>query len=100
MRWGGTVWIQLNFPVCSPVRRTVSSAGALKMIRSMYGWLGRKYLSQRSRVTWSSFTHSTNLYGPVPMGKSFGSLACSAFSFTISVAWASVASIGPQGLFR
>ena len=28
MRWGGTVWIQLKRPVCSPVRRTVSSAGA------------------------------------------------------------------------
>ena len=28
MRWGGTVWIQLKRPVCSPVSRTVSSAGA------------------------------------------------------------------------
>ncbi len=66
----------------------------------MYGRPGRKYLSQRSSVTWSSFTHSTKLYGPVPMGKSFGSLASSAFSFTISVAWVSVASSGPHGRFR
>ena len=70
------------------------------MILSMYGRPGRKYLSQRSSVTWSSFTHSTNLYGPVPIGKSLGSFSLSAFSFTTSVACESMASSGPNGLAR
>ena len=62
--------------------------------------LGRKYLSQRSSVTWSSFTHSTNLNGPVPMGKSFGSFSARAFSLTTSVADASMANSGPNGRAR
>ena len=69
-------------------------------MRSRYGRPGRKYLSQRSSVMWSSFTHSTNRYGPVPIGNSFGSFSASAFSLTISVACDSIANSGPNGRLR
>ena len=61
---------------------------------------GLKYLSQRSSVMWSSFTHSTNLNGPVPTGKSLGSFSLIAFSLTISLACDRLARNEPKGLFR